>query len=912
MADTRKIRFEDFSNGLWVAGAPDTVPKGYLRRARGIHSVYNANIRSRDGDSTLYSLAAHTLYRYDDARYQAADASLYKDNVLVLTGLSGNHVSFVRMPPTTGTKDYLFLVDGVTPQKLSPGGVVSQWGIDAPPDGFTATIDALKTKVIDSLDVHAANYTPANCTLANEGSIKQVGTGSLKMTISGGDTTGFASAPLGVDLTSFADLTASALEDRIDLWVYIDNAANVEYIGLRFDFTGTGFNTNYATYKCLISNDTPDSTASGTGDVAGFDAPSTAHDEGQGSGGIVGADSTGSVRTAALNEVNVTSTFIVSKTWRNIRVSKSFFLHDAATAANTDWNAVLGIQLFAKTNGNGGATVYWDAIQLSGGVGTSGAYKYQVTFRNSVTGSRSNANPTAVEVKDIDRQSITLHSLPVSTNPGVDQREIWRTIGNGARLYRCLVISDNTTTTIVDHVSDYAGMRTNVGDTSLESTELPIDNDPPEAGFARAWGPWQGRIWWCGNTADGTQGLVYYSPAGRAEAVQGFIRVSNNDEPTQTGVLWNGSNYVLTEAWLYIISNTTEPFLSKTVLGSPGTGQPNTVMSTPYGIAYQAIDTIRLFNGLASTPLNPDAMLSVLRGTASENLTGFIGTVATYARDEYIISDGTQTLACNLRTKQWRDLGFGCTALYTEADTGEIIATVGGVVKRLEVRAAQGNGVAFEVRTGAVNFGNVPTVLERVIVNSHTETDSLTAAIELDAVEYPLGLVAHPYRATDVFTVGKMCMLANVNLAGTLQQHVEVYSVELEVREVPLYILTNGKFLIHALYNTVLSVGGEVLDISQGISYYGIDAAIAYINLKWVPEIRRLYLDVNTHGLPLTPVLTLYNSTVTLPPIYTDTRRLIEWDINLPDRLIAIELQGNFRDIQIYQAGLDIQMGEEL
>ena len=49
--------------------------------------------------------------------------------------------------------------------------------------------------------------------------------------------------------------------------------------------------------------------------------------------------------------------------------------------------------------------------------------------------------------------------------------------------------------------------------------------------------------------------------------------------------------------------------------------------------------------------------------------------VATFARDEYLLSDGSQTLALSVRDGAWRALGFGCSALFYELDVDAIVAS---------------------------------------------------------------------------------------------------------------------------------------------------------------------------------------------------------------------------------------------
>src|SRR3990167_5074348 len=113
--------------GLWLVGARETMPPGSLRRAKGIHHLRTTSLRSREGSTLLYTVAenAYSLYRFNDVRFYASDTILYRDGVSVLTGLDGNRLAFVRMPPTLETDislvplaDYLFVTGGGLVRKI--------------------------------------------------------------------------------------------------------------------------------------------------------------------------------------------------------------------------------------------------------------------------------------------------------------------------------------------------------------------------------------------------------------------------------------------------------------------------------------------------------------------------------------------------------------------------------------------------------------------------------------------------------------------------------------------------------------------------------------------------------------------------------------------------------------------------
>ena len=96
-------------------------------------------------------------------------------------------------------------------------------------------------------------------------------------------------------------------------------------------------------------------------------------------------------------------------------------------------------------------------------------YQYAVTFGSSVTGSDSNPNgmqiqpdgtvnpPTPFLAQACALGPNNLALIPVSTDPQVDNRKLWRTTAGGALFSYLDTIADNTTTTYTDVTGDLPG-----------------------------------------------------------------------------------------------------------------------------------------------------------------------------------------------------------------------------------------------------------------------------------------------------------------------------------------------------------------------------------------------------------------------------------------------------------------------
>ena len=411
------------------------------------------------------------------------------------------------------------------------------------------------------------------------------------------------------------------------------------------------------------------------------------------------------------------------------------------------------------------------AVDSGAGV-LNGVYKYRVTFKNGVTGSRSNANPTTVTTASLTNRQIQLGNLPISTDPQVNQREIWRTAGNGTVLFLLATIGDNIATTFLD----------NIADSALSPTQLPTDNILPDATFDDVTGPHAGRAWWL-NSVAGTRGRIYFSPIGRPESVVGFIEPTNDDDPMQKIVSWGGSLWGFSVAHLFSIIGDDEPFVFAEVAGSPGTKNRKTVTPTKAGIIYQA-DEIYLFDGARSRPLSPDAMEQLFKSENIENLNAFTGVVATASNSEYFISDTLQTLAINLTDGTWRDLGIGCNSLLYEEDTLDLIASFNSKTMRLEVEgvlADDGAPIAFEIESPSEQIGfEQEGIVQMIVFDVDTKGEVLTPRLVLDGVETVLASITLSSRQTVERPIGKKGRVVGARLTGSVSNRVEVFGIGIE------------------------------------------------------------------------------------------------------------------------------------
>jgi len=549
-----RASWHDFSKALWAVGGKEHIMKGFIRRARGAHSIRTPQLRSRDGSTLLYPLDAHSLYRFADSRIQGAGTSLYRNGTAVLSGLSGARLRMVSMPAQSGVQDSLFIAGGGPLKKMDGAGSVTNWGITEP----------------------------------------------------GGP-------------ASLAETSA-----------------------------GTGALPN-------------------------------------------------------------------------------------------------------------------------------GVYRYKIVFRNTTTGARSNSHLVESSITIASGPSaVALTNIPVSTDVQVTAREIYRTQQDGQIYFLAATVSDNLSTTYTD----------NIADADLDSVQLQTDNDPPTAQYAAAWAH-EGQMWWCGDPTSGAEGRAYYSPVGRPEAVKGFVDVTNTDDPCQVGFSFAESNWVMTQKNLYRIVGDDEPYIARKVFQIPGTIYPKTLVVTPFGVVYQSFDGIRRFDGNSSELVGFEQLGPIFRGQSLENLDPFVGVVATYAKEEYLISDGAQTLAFNLRLGTWRDLGLGCSGLFAEEDTENVLASFTFGVYELEDYGTITDGndaIEIEWELGAtLSDISQRTTVQRVFIDIDTSGQLITPTLILDNTTVELPTFLTHSREVVEFSVGQTCRLVGIRLSGSVSDVVELFGLEMDL-----------------------------------------------------------------------------------------------------------------------------------
>jgi len=488
--------------------------------------------------------------------------------------------------------------------------------------------------------------------------------------------------------------------------------------------------------------------------------------------------------------------------WKKVTIAKSAFARSGEGAYT--WADVQAMRLKIKTNEGGAVNVKFDNLKMLGGAGLQGRYKYLITYYNSLSGNRSNANATKVKVKAVHRQTVLLTNIPKPplTQSQVDYVEIWRTVGDGGYFFKVgeiPAVDDSVSTlSFLDTVADGYLLDPRSGVEYLSSLQLPTDNAPPLTSFEWCTNA-AGTVFWINRETPNTSGNLYYSAIGRAEAMKGYIRTTLNAERLRWVGVWNATVYVFSIARLFKIAGIAPPYTATLIQGVPGTDFPQTVVPTPHGIVYWAGagDGLRLFNGIRSERIGWPQMGRVFGGDAStaSDIPAFTTPkCAAYGKNEYFISDGTQTFAYHLLDDTWRDIGMGFNCLYYyDRELTMFGGNDDGVYKIEAIGETIDSGndyVPFEVETPQARLDvDKETMVNYIFLDANTNGQSLeiivvgsttvnNATVE---VEELVGMLTTTGRQSLTVVLNRQFNRIGIRLKGSITAPVEVFGIELDV-----------------------------------------------------------------------------------------------------------------------------------
>lgn len=649
-----------------------------------------------------------------------------------------------------------------------------------------------------------------------------------------------------VDLTTFGGGIGSTDHDFVQVFVRIRRPKHLENIEIAFDTTDGTFNQNF--YKREVAfklvGRRKRRQLIGLGDLVPL----------RQGGKVVDVQKYLQENREKLDdlthseEMGVQRLPVTKNSWTRLTLPKASF----EKSGTPNWATVRAIRLTVHANKEGRTIVFFDSLKIVGGTGMHGDYQYAITFSSengAVTSAGSRSNPAIdnedgtvtgipndlvrIRVTDgtgaptsVERQSVRLTFPALSFDPQVTRLEIWRTVGNGAAFFRCGYINVSggaigAGTTFDDTAADYYGLnsgaaRTTVGNNVsfavLEpDVELPLDNaspNDPAFAFQRVANQTHlARMWWGRNVAEvnsagvaqtstGNLGKVYYSPAGRCEAVQGFVTVTSGiTDPVTALVVWNDRLYVFTTSSLWEIVGTDEPFVVQKIEGVPGCTKAFTVQATAIGIMWVGEDGVYKFNGQYGENITDKSLLPIFRHRlATEGLSVSVNDNirAIAGRNTYYISpDWTNfTMVYDFESGTWRYMdaisaaGVNNAGLYFDHESGftYMDSTAGGAeIAILEPRTYPGSGdfPFFEFEPAGFRTGPGRTgILRKVWIDVQRGSGGANGTLDMSTI------IDGVSTALTSFTPGAGRTVREYNINAPIQEVASLHVIWNDVRDV--------------------------------------------------------------------------------------------------------------------------------
>lgn len=317
----------------------------------------------------------------------------------------------------------------------------------------------------------------------------------------------------------------------------------------------------------------------------------------------------------------------------------------------------------------------------------------------------------------------------------------------------------------------------------VDQTTLSLSNNPPEATFTDAVYH-SGRMFWLSGD-EGKRGNLYFSPVGLPESIESFATVVNDEEELQKVVKWNDSIWAFSRSKVYELKELeVNGFTFREVYGAPGTHLPESVISTPLGVMYQAADGIRRFDGVTSTLVN-QALSPVFRG---ENVAD-IGPVNTQAAgvdtQEFMITDGTETLALSLEGGKWRDLGLALDSFFFSPSRTLMLCGRDEKVFVLEPAGQvddDGTVIPIVWETAAKRGdASQREIIKRFYLDALLSDQSISITAIYEDREEPVGVARGSGREMLEFPVLHPGRIIGIRLSGHLAAPIQVYRIAAEV-----------------------------------------------------------------------------------------------------------------------------------
>ncbi|MEM4360490.1 MAG: hypothetical protein QXT45_08180 [Candidatus Bilamarchaeaceae archaeon] len=236
----------------------------------------------------------------------------------------------------------------------------------------------------------------------------------------------------------------------------------------------------------------------------------------------------------------------------------------------------------------------------SGAGNLNGTYTWKVTFVSPTM--ESNGSPASNQLT-VSNQEVTLTNIPVSPDPQVTKRRIYRTLAGGTVYKFVGEINDNTTTTFVDNVAD-AGT----------GPDIPVDKDPPPRG--RVIEVFKNRLWMAGVPGYPRRLFFseYFEPEAWPPSYYVDMQIPQGDEITGLKVLGEVLVVYSRNIPLIVIGETPFDFVVKRTFANVGAESNRSIVQVENTHIFLNRFGVYAFDGAVARLLSDD-ILPTLRDT---------------------------------------------------------------------------------------------------------------------------------------------------------------------------------------------------------------------------------------------------------------------------------------------------------
>ena len=380
------------------------------------------------------------------------------------------------------------------------------------------------------------------------------------------------------------------------------------------------------------------------------------------------------------------------------------------------------------------------AVLAEGGSGdlAAGNYIGVVTFYNSATGAESNPSPVSNTLALSASKEIDWSSIPVSTNPQVDSRRIYRTlVDQQGEYYEVTTISDNVTTTLTEDV-----LQVDMGDPVSFDNGLPPDICKVAEVFTE-------RLW----ISDGVD--LFFSEFGLPENFSEFsvIQVSPDDGHSINGLLAYGNVLLVgkTNAVHYIIGADESDFELKMLDDTAGVVSHES-MRTAKGLAFWfGGNNFYEFNGNSVEPIGDDKVRDLISTIDPDYYSKVVGAIDTTNRwyIAAIPANGSSTITHHLvydyKQKIWSTFTWTNSAPHTLEDffnsSGSRVlycsAQDGNLYKYNDGTTDDGTAIAcrFDTKKFGFDRDDVLKIVRETYVHGNSVDGTANARLLVDDVD---------------------------------------------------------------------------------------------------------------------------------------------------------------------------------